>query len=39
MDPHDLPAGSRRSGKTPQEILDEMEDTKESASAQSSSGS
>ncbi|MEO1593048.1 MAG: NAD(P)H-quinone oxidoreductase subunit I, partial [Cyanobacteria bacterium J06632_22] len=25
MDPHDLPAGARRAGKLPQEILEELE--------------
>jgi NAD(P)H-quinone oxidoreductase subunit I len=30
MDPHELPAGSRRAGKLPQEILDAMPKTEES---------
>ncbi|MGB3492118.1 MAG: NAD(P)H-quinone oxidoreductase subunit I [Elainellaceae cyanobacterium] len=32
MDPHDLPKGSRRAGKLPEEILDEMKKTQESES-------
>jgi NAD(P)H-quinone oxidoreductase subunit I len=31
MSPHDLPAGSRRAGKMPEEILDELEAAKEPA--------
>jgi NAD(P)H-quinone oxidoreductase subunit I len=30
MDPHELPAGSRRAGKLPQEIIDAMPKTEES---------
>ncbi len=32
MNPHELPAGSRRAGKLPQEILDESPSSDESSS-------
>lgn len=31
IDPHDLPVGSKRAGKRPEEILDELEDSKDEA--------
>ena len=31
IDPHDLPAGSRRAGKLPQEILEETESVQSSS--------
>ena len=34
MDPHDLPAGSRRAGQMPEEILDELEANQDEAAAQ-----
>jgi NAD(P)H-quinone oxidoreductase subunit I len=34
MDPHDLPAGSRRAGQMPEEILEELEANQDEAAAQ-----